>query len=131
MLHSKGISRGVTLNVSSAGAFIHCPAPLRPSEVFLVVIEVSDLSRPLRAAAEVIWSSSYAQSNKPGLSGMGIRILTMSSKDRKHIGDAAIANLISKNHEDRGMQNGADGATSSSLTCKIDSQDLLPGGKPT
>jgi len=85
---SNGIMKGVTLNVSCTGTFINCSDPLKTNEVFLMLIDVPTLRTPLKATAEVVWSSSYLQSNNIAPSGMGVRILNMSSENRDIIAKA-------------------------------------------
>ena len=85
---SNGIMTGITLNVSCTGAFINCSDPLKPNEVFLMLIDVPTLGNLLKATAEVVWSSSYLQVDNVAPSGMGVRILNISSKNREIIAKA-------------------------------------------
>ena len=88
-----GTIKGVMKNASSTGVFICCQEPLRANEVFDMVIQVPLLDQPLKATAQVIWSSIHGQDNEPRSSGMAVRFIKISGADRKVISDAVIHHL--------------------------------------
>ena len=90
---SQGIMQGMLHNASSTGVFISCPKPLKPHEVFELVIEVPVSNRRLRATAEVAWSSTDDQDNEACPHGMAVRFIKIAGADRKVIADAVINHL--------------------------------------
>ena len=84
---------GVTLNVSPSGAYIRCGNPLRLNEVFDMTIDVPNSEWFIEATAEVVFSNIYGPDDKISSSGMGVRFLSITSKDRQIIAKEVLQHL--------------------------------------
>ena len=84
---------GVTMNVSPSGAYIQCGNPLRLNEVFDMTIDVPDSDWLIEARAEVVFSNIYGPDDKISPRGMGVRFLTIASKDRQIIAKEVLQHL--------------------------------------
>ena len=89
---------GVTLNLSTNGAFIKCANPLRLNEVFVMFIDTPNSERRLKASVEVVWSNIYGPDDHISPRGMGVRFLEISRKDRQVIAEQILQNLQSTEH---------------------------------
>ena len=79
-----GIIHGETKDVSPQGAFIRCRKPLNLNEVFDMVVDAP--GRSLNVKAEVVWSNIHGPDDKITPRGMGVRFVSMSSEDRRILG---------------------------------------------
>ena len=84
---------GVTLNLSPSGAYIRCGSPLRLNEVFDMTIDVPNSDWFIEATAEVVFSNIYGPDDKISPRGMGVRFLTIASKDRQIIAKEILQHL--------------------------------------
>jgi hypothetical protein len=74
---------GVTREVSTRQAYIHCSKPFRLNEVLDVTITAPD--RSLKVSAEVVWSNMYGYDDEITPRGMGVRFLNISYEDRRFL----------------------------------------------
>ena len=86
---------GVTLHLSTNGAFVSCANPLRLNEVFDLTINIPNSDRPLKISVEVVWSNIYGPDDEFSPRGMGVRFLEISSEDRKVIATEILQSLES------------------------------------
>jgi len=86
---------GVTLDLSTNGAFVSCANPLRLNEVFDMTINIPNADRPLKISVEVVWSNIYGPDDDISPRGMGVRFLEISSEDRKIIAAEILQSLES------------------------------------
>jgi len=86
---------GVTLDLSTNGAFVSCANPLRLNEVFDMTINIPNADRPLKISVEVVWSNIYGPDDDISPRGMGVRFLEISSEDRKVIATEILQSLQS------------------------------------
>jgi hypothetical protein len=84
---------GVTINLSPSGAYIRCGSPLRLNEVFDMTIDVPNADWLIEAKAEVVFSNIYGPDDKISPRGMGVRFLTIASKDRQIIAKEVLQHL--------------------------------------
>ncbi|MGD8989499.1 MAG: PilZ domain-containing protein [Syntrophobacterales bacterium] len=82
-LTDKGPILGETKNVSTGGAYVCCPEPLRLNEV--IDLAINSPEKSLNVKAEVVWSNIYGPDDKINPRGMGVRFLDISNEDRKFI----------------------------------------------
>lgn len=87
---------GVTLDMSTNGAFVRCANPLKLNEVFDMTINIPNSDRPLKINVEVVWSNIYGPDDNISPRGMGVRFLEISSEDRTVIAKEILQNLESK-----------------------------------
>ena len=88
-------SDGVTLSLSTNGAYIRCAKPLRLYEIFDVTLQVPNSDDSIEAEVEVVFSNIYGPDDHISPRGMGIRFLAISSADRKIIAEAVLQQLRS------------------------------------
>ena len=88
-------SDGVTLNLSTNGAYIKCAKPLRLSEVFDMTIQVPNSNDSIEAEVEVVLSNVYGPDDEISPRGMIVRFLELSSEDRRIIAKAIFKHLES------------------------------------
>lgn len=86
---------GVTLDMSTNGAFVSCANPLRLNEVFEMTINIPNSDRPLKISVEVVYSNIYGPDDEISPRGMGVRFLEISSEDRKVIATEILQSLES------------------------------------
>ena len=86
---------GVTLNLSTNGAYIGCANPLRLHEVFDVTIDVPDSDSSIQATVEVVFSNIYGPDDAISPRGMGVRFLKISSQGRQIIAKEILHHLRS------------------------------------
>ena len=80
---TKGPILGLTRDISTSGAYVLCPRPLRLNEVFDMSIKAPDKS--LTVKAKVVWSNMYGPDDEINPRGMGVRFLNISEEDRQFI----------------------------------------------
>ena len=88
-------SDGVTLNLSTNGAYIKCAKPLRLSEVFDMTLQVPNSNDSIEAEVEVVLSNVYGPDDEISPRGMIVRFLELSSEDRRIIAKAIFKHLES------------------------------------
>jgi len=86
---------GVTLNLSTNGAYIGCANPLRLHEVFDVTIDVPNSDSSIQATVEVVFSNIYGPDDAISPRGMGVRFLKISSQGRQIIAKEILHHLRS------------------------------------
>jgi len=86
---------GVTLNLSTNGAYIGCAHPLRLNEVFDVTIDVPNSDSSIQATVEVVFSNIYGPDDAVSPRGMGVRFLKISSQSRRIIAQEILQHLRS------------------------------------
>jgi hypothetical protein len=84
---------GVTTDLSPSGAYIRCGSPLRLNEVFDLTIDVPDSDWLIEAKAEVVFSNIYGPDDNISPRGMGVKFLTIASKDRHIIAKEVLQHL--------------------------------------
>ena len=80
-----GFMEGVTLTISSEGAFISCLHPFRVYDECEMVIDVPNAKAPVHAVGRVVWSNIYGPDDNISPRGMGVRFTRISGKDREAI----------------------------------------------
>ena len=88
-------SDGVTLTLSTNGAYIRCAKPLRLYEIFEMTLQVPNSHDSIEAEVEVVFSNIYGPDDHISPRGMGVRFLEISSQDRKIIAKAVLQELHS------------------------------------
>jgi hypothetical protein len=88
-------SDGVTLILSTNGAYIRCAKPLRLYEIFDMTLQVPNSDDSIQAEVEVVFSNIYGPDDHISPRGMGVRFLEISSEDRKIIAKAVLQQLHS------------------------------------
>jgi len=88
-------SDGVTLTLSTNGAYIRCAKPLRLYEIFDMTLQVPNSDDSIEAEVEVVFSNIYGPDDHISPRGMGVRFLEISSEDRKIIAKAVLYQLHS------------------------------------
>ena len=88
-------SDGVTLNLSTNGAYIKCAKPLRLNEVFDMTLQVPNSNDSIEAEVEVVLSNVYGPDDEISPRGMIVRFLELSSEDRRTIAKAIFKHLES------------------------------------
>jgi uncharacterized protein (TIGR02266 family) len=76
---------GVTLTVSSQGLFVACVHPLQLHDVCEIILQVPNVTAPVKAAAQVVWANVYGPDDDVSPRGMGVRFTRISGKDREAI----------------------------------------------
>jgi hypothetical protein len=88
-------SDGVTLNLSTNGAYIRCVKPLRLNEVFDMTLQVPNSDDSIEAEAEVVLSNIYGPDDDISPRGMIVRFLDLADEDRRIIAKAIFKHLES------------------------------------
>jgi hypothetical protein len=88
-------SDGVTLTLSTNGAYIRCAKPLRLYEIFDMILQVPNSDDSIEAEVEVVFSNIYGPDDHISPRGMVVRFLEISSEDRKIIAQAVLHQLQS------------------------------------
>jgi hypothetical protein len=78
---------GETRNISFDGIYICCDEPLRLNQRFRMAISPPN-STPIGLTGKVIWSDMYGLDREETPFAMGVSLVKISKKDRKHIEDA-------------------------------------------
>ena len=86
-------SDGVTLTLSTNGAYIRCAKPLRLYEIFDMTLQVPNSDDSIEAEVEVVFSNIYGPDDQISPRGMGVRFLEISSEARKIIAKAVLQQL--------------------------------------
>ena len=86
-------SDGVTLSLSTNGAYIRCAKPLRLYEIFDMTLQVPNSDDSIEAEVEVVFSNIYGPDDQISPRGMGVRFLEISSENRKIIAKAVLQQL--------------------------------------
>jgi hypothetical protein len=86
---------GITLNLSTNGAYIGCAQPLRLHEVFDMTIDVPDSDSSIKATVEVVFSNIYGPDDAISPRGMGVRFLKISGQGRQIIAKEILQHLRS------------------------------------
>jgi Tfp pilus assembly protein PilZ len=76
---------GVTLTVSSQGLFVACVHPLQIYDVCEIILQVPNVTGPVKAAAQVVWANVHGPDDDASPRGMGVRFTRISGKDREAI----------------------------------------------
>ena len=92
-------SDGVTLNLSTNGAYIKCAKPLRLNEVFAMTLQVPNSDDSIEAEVEVVFSNIYGPDDDISPRGMIVRFLDLADKDRRIIAKGIFQQLQSDNAE--------------------------------
>ncbi len=92
-------SDGVTLNLSTNGAYIKCAKPLRLNEVFHMTLQVPNSDDSIEAEVEVVFSNIYGPDDDISPRGMIVRFLDLVDEDRRIIAKAFFQQLQSDNVE--------------------------------
>ena len=95
MITEERSADGVTLNLSTNGAYIGCANPLRLHEVFDVTIDVPNSDSSIQATVEVVFSNIYGPDDAISPRGMGVRFLKISSQSRQIIAKEILHHLRS------------------------------------
>jgi len=88
-------SDGVTLNLSTNGAYIRCVKPLRLNEVFDMTLQVPNSDDSIEAEVEVVLSNMYGPDDEISPRGMIVRFLDLADEDRRIIVKAIFKHLES------------------------------------
>ena len=88
-------SDGVTLNLSTNGAYIRCVKPLRLNEVFDMTLQVPNSDDSIEAEVEVVFSNIYGPDDDISPRGMIVRFLDLSDEDCKVIRKEILQHLRS------------------------------------
>jgi hypothetical protein len=88
-------SDGVTLNLSTNGAYIKCAKPLRLNEVFDMTLQVPNSNDSIEAEVEVVLSNVYGPDDEISPRGMIVRFLDLADEDRRIIAKAIFKHLES------------------------------------
>jgi len=88
-------SEGVTVNLSTNGAYIRCVKPLRLNEVFDMTLQVPNSDDAIKAQVEVVLSNMYGPDDQISPRGMIVRFLDLADEDRRIIAKAIFKHLES------------------------------------
>lgn len=88
-------SDGITLTLSTNGAYIRCAKPLRLYEIFYMTLQVPNSDDSIETEVEVVFSNIYGPDDHISPRGMAVRFLEISSEDRKIIAKAVLQQLHS------------------------------------
>ena len=88
-------SEGVTVNLSTNGAYIRCVKPLRLNEVFDMTLQVPNSDDSLEVQVEVVLSNMYGPDDQISPRGMIVRFLDLADEDRRIIAKAIFKHLES------------------------------------
>ena len=88
-------SEGVTVNLSTNGAYIRCVKPLRLYEVFDMTLQVPNSDDSIEVQVEVVLSNMYGPDDEISPRGMIVRFLELADEDRRIIAKAVFKYLES------------------------------------
>jgi hypothetical protein len=72
-LEASGATKiGETKDISPSGAFIYCDSPLKPKQIFKLMISAPEMRGSLTGEATVVWSAP---------DGMGVRFRSLTRSD--------------------------------------------------
>ena len=86
---------GVTVNLSTNGAYIRCVKPLRLNEVFDMTLQVPNSDDSIETQVEVVLSNMYGPDDEISPRGMIVRFLNLAEEDRRIIAKAIFKHLES------------------------------------
>lgn len=86
---------GVTVNLSTNGAYIRCVKPLRLNEVFDMTLQVPNSDDCIEVQVEVVLSNMYGPDDEISPRGMIVRFLDLADEDRRIIAKAIFKHLES------------------------------------
>ena len=92
-------SDGVTINLSTNGAYIRCVKPLRLNEVFDMTLQVPNSDDSIEVQVEVVLSNMYGSDDEISPRGMIVRFLDLADEDRRIIAKAIFKHLESDNEK--------------------------------
>ncbi|MFC1580886.1 TIGR02266 family protein [Thermodesulfobacteriota bacterium] len=72
-------------NISSGGLFILTDKPLRKGDAFFLKLQLPEMTDPMEIKCEVAWARKQVEDSANRPSGMGIKFMEMSDKDRSSI----------------------------------------------
>jgi len=75
--------RAYLTNISTGGLFVKTDKPLPQGEQFLLRLQVPEIADPLKISCEVVWARSPARATAKEPTGMGVKFIEMSKKDRE------------------------------------------------
>jgi uncharacterized protein (TIGR02266 family) len=96
----QGSFKGVALNISSGGAFIHCPDALEIADVFRMDIYPHRSNRTLTVSADVVWSNTSGTAEHQMPLGLGVRFVDISDADQELISNMVLDYLKSAKESD-------------------------------
>ena len=88
-------SEGVTLTLSTNGAYIRCAKPLRLNEVFDMTLQVPNSDDSIETQVEVVLSNMHGPDDEISPRGMIVRFLDLADEDRRIIAKAIFKHLES------------------------------------
>lgn len=88
-------SEGVTLTLSTNGAYIRCAKPPRLNEVFDMTLQVPNSDDSIETQVEVVLSNMYGPDDEISPRGMIVRFLDLADEDRRIIAKAIFKHLES------------------------------------
>jgi hypothetical protein len=88
-------SDGVTLNLSTNGAYIKCAKPLRLNEILDMTLQVPNSDDSIEVEVEVVLSNIYGPDDDISPRGMIVRFLDLADEDRRIIAKAIFKHLES------------------------------------
>ena len=88
-------SEGVTVNLSTNGAYIRCVKPPRLNEVFDMTLQVPNSDDFIELQVEVVLSNMYGPDDEISPRGMIVRFLDLADEDRRIIAKAILKHLES------------------------------------
>ena len=96
----QGSFKGTALNISSGGAFIHCPDVQEITEVFRMDIYPRRSNRTLTVSADVVWSNMSGTAERHMPLGLGVRFIDISKADQELISNMVLDYLKSAQESD-------------------------------
>jgi len=88
-------SDGVTLNLSTNGAYIKCAKPFRLNEILDMTLQVPNSDDSIEVEVEVVFSNIYGPDDDISPRGMIVRFLDLADEDRRIIAKAIFKHLES------------------------------------
>jgi hypothetical protein len=88
-------SDGVTLNLSTNGAYIKCAKPLRLNDILDMTLQVPNSDDSIEVEVEVVLSNIYGPDDDISPRGMIVRFLDLADEDRRIIAKAIFKHLES------------------------------------
>jgi hypothetical protein len=88
-------SEGVTLTLSTNGAYVRCAKPLRLTEVFDMTLQVPNSDDSIETRVEVVLSNMYGPDDEISPRGMIVRFLDLADEYRSIIAKAIFKHLES------------------------------------
>jgi uncharacterized protein (TIGR02266 family) len=76
-----------TSNISNGGLFISTGSPLAQDDVFLLKLQLPELSQPLKIKCKVAWVNKQESGTDNRPPGMGVQFTEMNSEDKKTLSE--------------------------------------------